>query len=36
MTKLNMNFNKLYTIADETLYEVKRNGKNGYKLKKLN
>ena len=23
MTKLNMNFNKLYTIADETLYEVK-------------
>lgn len=36
MTKFKMNFNKLYTIADETLYEVKRNGKNGYKIKKLN
>lgn len=36
MTKFNKNFNKLYTIADETLYEVKRNGKNGYKIKKFN
>ncbi|MDU5111393.1 MAG: GGDEF domain-containing protein [Clostridium sp.] len=36
ITKFNKSFNKLYTIADETLYEVKRNGKNGYKIKKLN
>ena len=35
MTKFNRDFNELYTIADETLYEVKRNGRNGYKIKKL-
>ena len=36
MTKFNINFNELYTIADETLYEVKHNGKNGYKIKDIN
>ena len=28
-------FNKLYQEADELLYEVKRNGRNGFKIKKL-
>lgn len=36
MTKFNINFNELYTFADETLYEVKHNGKNGYKIKDIN
>lgn len=33
ITKFNTSFNELYTIADELLYEVKRNGRNGYKIK---
>lgn len=35
ITKSNKNFNELYTIADGLLYEVKRNGRNGYKIKKV-
>ena len=26
-------FNKLYKEADEALYDVKRSGRNGYKIK---
>lgn len=36
MTTKNMEFNKLYTMADAILYEVKRNGRNGCKIKKFN
>lgn len=35
ITKFNTSFNELYTIADELLYEVKSNGRNGYKMKKV-
>lgn len=28
-------FNKLYMMADEMLYEVKRNGRNGFKIKNV-
>ena len=34
--KENLNFEELYQMADEMLYEVKRNGKNGFKVKKYN
>ena len=34
--KENLNFGELYQMADEMLYEVKRNGKNGFKVKKYN
>lgn len=36
MTMENIDFNKLYTMADEVLYEVKHNGKNGYRIKEVN
>ena len=35
VTKFNNSFNELYTSADEMLYEVKRNGRNGYRIKKV-
>ena len=34
--KENLNFEELYQMADEMLYEVKHNGKNGFKVKKYN
>lgn len=35
ITRKNIEFNKLYTISDEILYQVKRDGRNGYKIKKI-
>lgn len=34
--KENLNFEELYQMADEMLYEAKHNGKNGFKVKKYN
>lgn len=33
ITKEDKDFNTLYMMADEMLYEVKRNGRNGFKIK---
>lgn len=33
ITKDEFNLDKLYQEADEMLYEVKRNGRNGFKIK---
>ena len=33
ITKENIGFGQLYTMADEMLYEVKRNGRNGFKTR---
>lgn len=35
MTQNNKRFNALYMLADEVLYEVKREGRNGFKVKKV-
>lgn len=35
ITQEDIEFNKLYTMADEMLYEVKRNGRNGFKIKDI-
>ena len=35
-TKKNASFGKLYQMADEMLYETKRNGKNGFRVKNYN
>ncbi len=34
--KKNLNFEELYQMADEVLYEVKHKGKNRFKIKKYN
>ena len=35
ITQEEIEFNALYTMADEMLYEVKRNGRNGFKIKDI-
>ena len=35
VTQQPIKFSKFYSMADEILYEVKRNGRNGFKIKKL-
>lgn len=35
ITQENIEFNALYMMADEMLYEVKRNGRNGFKIKDI-